>query len=279
MITGGMQHHIFPKVTQPVRYKSKVVLFESNEFWQSHRWDRYLELERVPAAVQAEFLRQEKLTTSAVASLLAKGACIAVMDLACGTGRIAESVLKEDPSHKKLQMTLVDFNSQTIEIATRNLQRYENVSYITSDAYDIGRLFVGCFDVVLCLELIHHLVDLDNLFGQIAGVLKPNGILIANVFAANKYREWDRLKYGRLKSVRRRVLCSISERIYNSVPRICQRVIRRMGIARIKPLAKDELCERLGKSFKVLEMSDGYYYWFRARVLSESTGSHVRQLR
>ena len=243
-----------------------MVLFDSTEYWQANRWDRYIELGRVPQAVKTEFLRQEELTVSTIARLAAGDAELRVMDLACGTGKIADSVLRAASPSGRISMTLVDFNSQTLEMARQNLTQYHNVSFLAANAYDIGDVVDGYFDVVICLELLHHVSDLTLLLPQIATVLKPNGLLIGNVLAAASYTEWDRLKYGWIKSRRRQLLCFLSEGVYHKSPDAIRRMIRRLGLARIRPLTREQLLASLEPHFDMLEIVNSYYYWFSAKA-------------
>jgi len=243
-----------------------MVIFDSNEYWQCTTWDRYLELEKVPPAVKAEFLGQEKLTVSALLHLLNGRVGFRVMDLACGTGRIADSVLHAVPRNAEASMTLVDFNSRTLATARRNLKDHPSVSFLKANAYEIANAFDRSFDAVICLELLHHVSNLNLLLAQIAKVLKPGGILIGNVFAAESYAKWDKLKYGALKSLQRRLLCSLSEAVYSRSPDAAQRMIRRAGLARMRPLAREELVANLKPHFDSFDVIPGYYYWFSAKT-------------
>lgn len=242
-----------------------MVKFDSTEYWQANTWDRHVELGRVPRAVKDEFLRQEKQTVSKALALVSGDASFRIMDLACGTGRIAGSILQMASHDVRFSVTLVDFNLKTLEIAKERLHTYRHVSCVLSNVYEIGDAFDGCFDVVICLELFHHISDLQRLFGQVKKVLKPNGVLIGNVFAAESYGEWDKLKYGAVKSFRRRLLSSFAEEIYDKMPSAAKKIIRKYGVARIAPLFREELVSYLGSYFDCFEIATSYYYWFYAR--------------
>jgi ubiquinone/menaquinone biosynthesis C-methylase UbiE len=243
------------------------VRFDSTEYWQANTWDRYVEVAKVPQAIKDEFLRQEELTVSGILPLCNKESDLRIMDLACGAGRVAESVLQAASFNRKVLMTLVDFNPKTIVLAKQNLKNYHNVSFAIADAYDIGNMLDGSFDMVICLDLLHHISDVNSLFSQIKKVLKPNGLFIGNVLAAETYAEWDRLKYGRIKSWRRRLLCSLSQKVYRTSPRAVKRVIRRLGLARLTPFAREDLLASLEAHFESVEIITSYYHWFCARTV------------
>ncbi len=244
-----------------------MVIFDSKEYWQANTWNRYVELAKVPEAVRVEFLRQEERTASEVLSQAEGKSGLQIMDLGCGTGRISESVLRRAAlTERNISVTLVDFNSRTLDLAKENLHHYKNVSFQKSDIYDVKNLYHQSFDVVICLDILHHISNLDLLFQNIITVLKPDGCLVANVFAEETYEKWDKLKYGSIKSWRRSVLSAISEAIYGKSPDTVRRVIRRYGLARIKPLARGTLIAYLDKYFETNEIDTSYYYWFWAKT-------------
>jgi len=247
--------------------RGQIVRFDSTEYWQANTWDRYVEVARAPQAIKDEFLRQEELTVSVILPLCNAESDLRVMDLACGAGRVAESVLQAASLKGRVFMTLVDFNPKTIVLAKQNLKDYHNISFKIADAYDIGNVFNGGFDAVICLDLLHHISDVNSLFAQIKKVLKPNGLFIGNVLAAETYAEWDRLKYGRIKSWRRRLLCSLSQKVYRTSPGAVKRVIRRLGLARLAPFAREHLVASLEAYFESVEIITSYYYWFCARTV------------
>ena len=108
---------------------------------------------------------------------------------------------------------------------------------------------------------------------QISKVLKPSGLLIGNVFAPEHYREWDRLKYGRIKSFRRRMLNSIAKCLYPVLPETGQHFIRRYGLSRIEPVGKSEILSFLDADYEILDCRSTYYHWFVAQKRSHSVDS------
>lgn len=114
--------------------------FDSPEYWQRKTWDRYAQLEAVPLRVQKEFLAQEHLTVCAVRQFKTKeGRKVSLLDLACGTGRIAESIL--DACGDEVYATLVDFNPRTLALAKEHLTRFPAVNFEELDVYTIGTAF------------------------------------------------------------------------------------------------------------------------------------------
>lgn len=237
-----------------------MIKFDSAEYWQVKTWDRFKEIKVVPPRVRDEFTLQENSTIDKILLLSRDQDSLSILDLACGTGRISDSILKLLPN--KAHIVLADFNPRTLDKARAHLNNHSDLEFCCVNAYDIGRKFRKEFDVVVCLDFLHHVSRLELLLAEISGALMPSGILIGNVLAAETYREWDRIKYGILKSSRRRVLNNISKSIYDISPRPVKKLIRLSGLARIEPLSKGELVRYLGICFEYLEITSTYYHWF-----------------
>jgi len=246
-----------------------MIKFDSVEYWQSHLWDRYSELEKVPALVREEFLRQENLTVAKALSLLNDRNELKIMDLACGTGRISKSILKAMPASKRAELILIDFNDNALEKAKTNLKEYRNVGFSKLDAYNIGDEFKEYFDIVIAMDFLHHIANLHDLLSRIEKTLLPGGTFIGNVFADRNYKKWDKCKYGVYKSKKRLILHALtSSSLYRLSPTFLKKLIRYTGTARIAPLSLNELNLYLKSYFVSVETVTSYYYWFSARKQS-----------
>jgi ubiquinone/menaquinone biosynthesis C-methylase UbiE len=240
-----------------------MIQFDSDEYWKAKTWDRFKELKAVTSTVRDEFIYQENLTVEKITSLAKRQEFLSILDLGCGTGKITDSILRAIPD--KVQITLVDFNEHTLKQAMVYLYNHSNLSFYCMSAYDVGQKFEHMFDVVVCMDFLHHVSNLKLLLNEISRVLKSSGFLIGNVLAAETYRDWDRNKYGTIKSFRRQFLNNISEGLYPKCPNMMKKLIRVSGFARIEPLSKDELVSILSSYFKLLEINSTYYYWFFAK--------------
>lgn len=238
------------------------IKFNSNEFWQNNNWDRYGELGKVPIETRNEFLRQEELTVQAVKQFGCSGNELTVLDLACGTGRIAASIVKATKGNAFL--TLVDSNLSTLDLAKYNLRNCSKVNFVCANALDIGNQYIEAFDVVVCLDFLHHVSNVPEFINSVSRSIKPGGIMIGNAFSKEKYIEWDRLKYGFMHSTKRWLINRIVQTIYSSMPGYAQKVIREKGWGRIEPLEKIELFRELEKSFSNIKVVNNYYHWFCA---------------
>jgi len=239
-----------------------MIKFDSDEYWRVKIWDRFKEIEVVPPKVRDEFMLQENNTVGRILRLSSDRDPLSILDLACGTGKISASILKSVP--EKAHITLVDFNPRTLNKARMYLGNHSSLDFCCVNAYDIGRKFAREFDIVVCLDFLHHVSRLRLLLGVIREVLTPSGVLIGNALAAETYRELDRIKYGILKSSRRRLLKNIFKNIYDNSPDPGKKLIRLSGFVRIEPLGKDELVGCLSTYFEDLEVISSYYHWFSA---------------
>jgi len=239
-----------------------MVIFDSIERWLKITWDRYKELEKVPISVRDAFLVQEYLTVTHIQELTKKKETIKVLDLACGTGRIAESIIKA--SFCKIELTLADLNKNTLDKAKQYLQAYNSINYIPLDAYKLGDDFQNKFDVIICMDFFHHMSDLSSLMKQINIALNPNGILIANAFDKKYYKKFDRIKYGFVKSFKRSFLSMLAKGIYRHVSPNIQEIIREKGWAGIEPLTKIEVNNYLSPYFFDIKFEKSFYLWFSA---------------
>ena len=239
-----------------------MIKFDSKGYWKKTTWDRYYELQKVPDQVRKEFLNQEELTISCISSLAKHREKINVLDLACGTGRISESILNSAP--EKIHITLLDFNENTIMKARERLHQYKNIDYVLLDVYDLGSNFIEKYDVIVAMDIFHHISDLELFIKQIHIALKPNGVLIANAFDNAKYKEWDKLKYGNLTSLKRRMRHRISTAFYPLMPSGLKKKITDNGYARISPLTDEIISKCIDTFFEDLHFKRSYYLWFTA---------------
>ena len=75
-----------------------------------------------------------------------------VLDLPCGTGRLAETLLEDG-----YRVVGVDISAAMLEVARRKLQRFESrFSTHVGDVRDLARSEAGKYDVALCARVLMH---------------------------------------------------------------------------------------------------------------------------
>jgi len=101
-----------------------------------------------------------------------------VLDLACGTGSITDRLLRRFPA---AHSTAVDLDPALLAIARGHFAGDERVTFVTADLTDpdwTAALPHRTYDAVLTATALHW-IDADplrDLYGRIAGVLRPGGI-------------------------------------------------------------------------------------------------------
>ena len=239
-----------------------MVKFDSNRYWKATTWDRYSELNKVPEIVRKEFTHQEKLFITCIQEI-ACDKSLTILDLACGTGKIAEEIKKINP--EGFSLVLADFNENTLNLAKKNLKNYKGIDYVVLDAYKVGDILQNCFDIIVCVDFLHHVSKPNILIEQIHRSLKPGGCFIANAFNQDLYNEWDKNKYGTIHSLKRRFSFFVSTKTYNYLPHKVREHIDKAGLARISPLREEEIHTILSPLFSIKKIDKGYYIWFCAQ--------------
>jgi SAM-dependent methyltransferase len=240
-------------------------LLDSREYWQSHRWDRDLEHGRAPRAIQAELQHQEEMTVSAVRELASgPNQPLSVLDLPVGTGRIARLLCIAIPS---MCLKIGDINYGTLRLARSRVSSAGlKADAVCIDAYDVGTCFPRAFDVVVCLDFLSHVSDLTCFMSSVADSLKPKGLFIANVLTAERFAEYEFVKYGWVKAKRRAILREVSKAFYPFAPYPLRYGIRRWGVARIEGASRETVYQELRHRFHSPEVVSTFYHWFRAQL-------------
>lgn len=105
------------------------------------------------------------------------------IDLGIGTGRFSKSLLK-----KGKKVYGLDFSKEMIEVAKRELKAFLKSGQIRFELHDLNKPLLypdNTFDGAVCIRVIKYVKHWEKLIGEIARVLKPEGVLILEI--SNKY--------------------------------------------------------------------------------------------
>jgi ubiquinone/menaquinone biosynthesis C-methylase UbiE len=236
--------------------------FDSREFWQRRTWDRDQAVANAPPFVREAWLRQETYTLEALEGIIARMTrpC-RIADVPCGSGRISALILSR--FGPRVRMTGVDVNRNSLVVARNRVGRVPQWSAVCADAYDVGAIHAGAFDVAVSLDFLHHISDMRRMLLAFRRCLADGGHFIGNSMAAEQYTEWDRAKYGWIKSACRRHGYRLAAAAHRHVPTV-RPLIRNAGLARIEALKRDELGGHLDGLFEVVDMRSDHYHWMAA---------------
>ena len=106
-----------------------------------------------------------------------------VLDLGSGEG-YGSAILARTAS----KVTGVDISSDAVEHA-RNRYGYPNLEFLTGSMTAVPVPISHQFDLVTCFEAIEHIEKQHELLGEIARMLKPDGILIVSTPNKSAYDE------------------------------------------------------------------------------------------
>ncbi|MEI2826377.1 MAG: class I SAM-dependent methyltransferase [Dermatophilaceae bacterium] len=114
------------------------------------------------------------------------GAGARVLDAGCGTGRDAALLLDTNPG---VELTCLDASPAMLAAARERLG--ERAAYVQASlGLPVSDLpsFAAPFDAVMSVAAFHWVADHDALFGELADVLRPGGVLISDCGGAGQLR-------------------------------------------------------------------------------------------
>jgi len=99
-----------------------------------------------------------------------------ILDVGCGIGRNTYWPI----TYGAKTAIAFDLDDRTVEVARKNLSKFDNVIVEKKNAYSIG--YVNKFDVCFSIGVIHHLANPIEAINQMIKALKPNGTIIIWVY-------------------------------------------------------------------------------------------------
>ena len=228
------------------------------EYWQSRTWDRWT-VETQEVANRGQHIRQRELSVSAVKSV--GGRSLRVLDLCCGTGRVTNDILALDNVD---QVVALDINAQALKLLRKRLehhpQKYKLIT-VNGNFMDDDLLHsLGPFDVVVCLDALHHFPSLDGALIRIHKIMTAGGVFIGNYLRGERFACHIIAIIGRMRYLRERLTTKVV-RSLSFVPIIWESAGRR-GIGRLIRMRSDMLERMVEARFEILKVDHTDYYWF-----------------
>ncbi len=162
---------------------------QGQSYWAARYWDRDA------AEQQPEIGDHYRSAKAEVAMLIERYArdVDSVLEVACGTGEFTR-VLRERSNAKAI--TALDISARALEIAASRV-RDDRVTFVEGDIWKADDL--GTFDVVICIDAIHHLGNVQDALARLKTFLRPGGVLIGNLWTLDRYHDLQQRRYGRLR--------------------------------------------------------------------------------
>lgn len=101
-----------------------------------------------------------------------------ILDVGCASGRMANEISKIFPDAK---ITGVDVYQKAIALGRK---KYPHIKFLVSDAHKLP-FDKNSFDLVICYEVIEHLVDPAKALAEIKRVLKKDGLALIVMDSGN----------------------------------------------------------------------------------------------
>jgi ubiquinone/menaquinone biosynthesis C-methylase UbiE len=104
-----------------------------------------------------------------------------VLEIGCGVGTVA-SYLSD-----KYEMNIVatDADPEQIELAKSHYREHENLQFVVADATNLP--FKNAeFEMVMSLNVFHHISDWRHVLSEVNRLLKPNGYFVFHDLAYSK---------------------------------------------------------------------------------------------
>lgn len=253
--TPGVDNRRLPAILSPMNLPSSV-----STYWQKHRiWDRYRE-EQHPVIGKALQEQRELVVNTIRDFARGRPAPLSVADLGCGTGRVAHDLLGLECVQRLLA---VDINEQAVRrvaAGAAKLGLQARLLTRSGDFYSLQWSAEDVFDVVLCMDVLHHLPDIPRMLAIIRGRVKPGGMFIGNIRSA----EGTALFFNRYGPVKR-LLIALQPTVNRRLPErsFLRRWLGSIGYLRIRTFTRTEAESLLTQTgFKVEKLQTSFYHWF-----------------
>ena len=166
---------------------------DGKDYWAKRFWDR-------DGAEEHPELREHFLAQKdAVAELIEEyGTGVErVLEFCCGTGEFTRIAAERTPVRT---ITALDISAQGLERARARV-KHDDARFVQGDFWADNGLQPT--ELVVCVDAIHHLGNLEDVLARLRSFLEPDGVLIGNVWTADHFHEFERIRYGPVDHLRR----------------------------------------------------------------------------
>lgn len=230
----------------------------SVEYWRRTMWSRQ-EWEGHPVLgvhYREERKRLERCIGDAVEALrAAEGRRLVGVDLCAGTGIFSEALL----SHGVKPVVSVDVSPIALDACRLRLGHCaawqgQRADVTEGGAEDVRRrIGVGGFDVIVCVDALHHLAKPEESLAAVEQFGVPGARLIGNFWTADRFHEFSRSRrgtFGHLRASTAYALGGLSVRLGGRQPEAVRSCLW--------PAAS--LCELLKARYQTVAITESRYW-------------------
>ncbi|GAB3888410.1 class I SAM-dependent methyltransferase [Kibdelosporangium lantanae] len=166
---------------------------DGKDYWARRFWDR--DSAEAHPNLGDHFLAQKSLLADLIGEFGA--GATDVLEFCCGTGELTR-ITAGLPSVRTI--TAVDISAQALEHARERVD-HDGLRLIEGDFWADNGL--APTELVLCVDAIHHLGDMPDVLRRLRSFVRPGGVLVGNIWTADNFHEFERIRYGRMSHLRR----------------------------------------------------------------------------
>ena len=109
-----------------------------------------------------------------------------VVDAGCGNGRFSYWAAK----YGAKSVLAFDASEEVVKVAKKNLKPFDNVKTVAVDIRWVAGKEMA--DIVMCIGVLHHLEDPEQVVKNLVGLLRPGGVLCIWVYSksGNRLAKW-----------------------------------------------------------------------------------------
>lgn len=163
----------------------KGVAPDGKAYWAARFWDR--DAAESHLRLRSHFLEQKETIGRYITKF---GDTPEILEFCCGTGEFTRLAAEKSEAGR---ITALDISEQGLEHTRRRVQ-HKDLRLVHGSFWDDHGLKKT--PVVMCIDAVHHLGDVREVLGRMKEFVAPGGVFIGNLWTADNFHEFERVRYG-----------------------------------------------------------------------------------
>lgn len=226
--------------------------------WERRVWDRWYVEDNEGGNRPVH--RRQRLNTIRVVSELPHRE-MRVLDLGCGTGKVSLGLVELENVRKVIGL---DINKTALKMSLSRLYPFIHADRFQAVNADIGdcekNLELGRFEVVVCLDVLHHLHNIEDVLTCVANMMDQQSVFIGNFLS----KERSVYHLARKSGIFGLVIRALPGLFFwlPCLPDSWKKTAAKKGYYNIALLTGDQVKELLAENFTITKFESGDYHWF-----------------